>query len=179
MPERFSTNTTSNSAKKIVETADIDEAQPLRLWDGHVLPAWIDYNGHMTEFRYAQVFSDTCEALLKLVNLYTEYGEQGFSYYTAESHAQFFDEAAVNETIYTTAQIVFADAKRLHVYYRMHAGADDRLLASLEIMYLHVHMESGRVVAAEEDAVAALLRIAAAHSNLAKPKAVGRYVGQR
>ncbi len=133
----------------------------------------------MTEFRYAQVFSDTCEALLKLVNMHTEYGEQGFSYYTAESHAQFFDEAAVNEPIYTTVQIVFADAKRLHVYYRMHASSDDRLLAALEIMYLHVDMNTGRVCAASDDASKALLKIAAAHSSFTKPDAVGRFVGQR
>lgn len=159
--------------------APLDANEPLRLWEGFVLPAWIDYNGHMTEFRYAQVFSDTCEALLKAVDMHAEYGATGFSYYTAETHAQFFDEAGVNEPIYTTVQIVFADAKRLHVFYRMFAAQDDRLLATLEVMYLHVDMQSGRVCAATTDASNKLMRVAAAHSTLPKAEAVGRYVGQR
>lgn len=155
------------------------DTAPLRLWHGFVLPAWIDYNGHMTEFRYTQVFSDTCEALLKVIGMHAEYGLTGYSYYTAETHAQFFDEAEVNEPIYATVQIIFADAKRLHVFYRMHAAKDDRLLAALEVMYLHVDMESGKVCAAGTDAAAKLMKIADAHADLPKPAGVGRFVGQR
>jgi carnitine 3-dehydrogenase len=40
----------------------IEDTEPLRMLELSVLPAWIDYNGHMTEFRYVQVFSDSCEA---------------------------------------------------------------------------------------------------------------------
>ncbi|MFT5511572.1 MAG: carnitine 3-dehydrogenase [Hyphomicrobiaceae bacterium] len=173
-----------NEYDKTLATAVCDDvaasdAAPLRLWNGHVLAAWIDYNGHMTEFRYAHVFSDTCEALLKVIDMHAEYGKRGFSYYTAETHAQFFDEAAVNEAIYATVQVIFADAKRLHVFYRMHAAADDRMLASLEVMYLHVDMKSGRVVAADDDAARKLMVIAAAHADLEKPETAGRFVGQR
>ena len=160
----------------VVATSD---SAPLRLWNGQVLPAWIDYNGHMTEFRYAHVFSDTCEALLKVIDMHAEYGKQGFSYYTAETHAQFFDEAAVNEAIYATVQVIFADAKRLHVFYSMHATSDGRLLAALEVMYLHVDMKSGKVCAAGDKAASKLMRIAVAHAELPKPEGVGRFVGQR
>ena len=156
-----------------------DDSAPQRLLDLTVLPAWIDYNGHMTEFRYVQVFSDSCEALLRLVGMHDDYVTAGNSYYTAETHNQFFDEVGVNESFYTTVQILLADAKRLHVFYRMHAVEDDRLLATLEAMYLHVNMKTGRVVAAESDATAKLMKIAEAHVALEKPEAAGRYVGQR
>ena len=144
-----------------------------------VLPAWIDYNGHMTEFRYVQVFSDCCEVLLRRVEMHDEYVAAGHSWYTAETHTQFFDEVAVNKPMYATVQVIFADAKRMQVYYRLHAAEDDRLLCALEAMYLHVHMESGRVVAATDDAMQALNTLIAAHADLEKPEAVGRYVGQR
>ncbi len=157
----------------------MDESVPQRLLDLTVLPAWIDYNGHMTEFRYVQVFSDSCEALLRLVGMHDEYVAAGHSYYTAETHNQFFDEVGVNESIYTTVQILLADAKRLHVFYRMHAVEDDRLLATLEAMYLHVNMKTGKVVAAESDATTKLMKIAEVHMALEKPEAAGRYVGQR
>ena len=55
-----------------------------------MLPAWIDYNGHMTEFRYVQVFSDSCEALLRRVGLHDDYVAAGHSYYTAETHNQYY-----------------------------------------------------------------------------------------
>ena len=33
------------------------------------MPAWIDYNGHMAEFRYLQVFADASDALLLAIGL--------------------------------------------------------------------------------------------------------------
>ena len=152
---------------------------PLRLLELAVLPAWIDYNGHMTEFRYTHVFSDSCEALLRHVGMHDEYVAAGNSWYTAETHSQFFDEIGVDEAMYTTVQLLAADAKRLHVFFRLHAGDDDRLLATLEAMYLHVDVQSGRVAAASAGACDELLRIAAAHAELSRPESAGRYVGQR
>ncbi|MGI9201063.1 MAG: thioesterase family protein, partial [Woeseiaceae bacterium] len=128
---------------------------------------------------YVQVFSDSSEVLFRRVGMHDEYVESGFSYYTAETHNQFYDEVGVNEPYYTTVQILLADAKRLHVFYRMHASADDRLLATLEAMYLHVDMNSGKVVAATDTAAEKLMTLAAAHADLEKPESAGRYVGQR
>ncbi len=156
-----------------------DTSAPLRLLELSVLPAWIDYNGHMTEFRYVQVFSDSCEALLRRIGMHDEYVAAGNSWYTAETHSQFFDEVGVNEPMYTTAQILAADAKRLHVFYRLHAGVDDRLLATLEAMYLHVNMATGKVAAATDEAMRTLGALAAAHTGLEKPQSAGRFVGQR
>ena len=167
-------------AERVSVAAQDDSASaPTRLLESTVLPAWIDYNGHMTEFRYGQVFSDSCEALLRRVGLHDDYVAAGHSYYTAETHNQFFDEVAVDEPYYTTVQIVLADAKRLHVIYCMHAAEDGRLLATQEAMYLHVNMQSGRVVAAEVAATSGLMAMANAHAALVKPEAVGRFVGQR
>jgi carnitine 3-dehydrogenase len=152
---------------------------PTRLLESTVLPAWIDYNGHMTEFRYVQVFSDASEVLFRRVGMHDSYVDGGLSYYTAETHNQFYDEVGVNEPYYVTVQILLADAKRLHVFYRMHASADDRVLATLEAMYLHVDMASGKVVAATSQATEKLMVLAASHRDLDKPESVGRFVGQR
>lgn len=163
-----------------ISLADVSDASsPTRLLSSTVLPAWIDYNGHMTEFRYAQVFSDSSEALFRLVGMHDEYVAAGRSYYTAETHNQFYAEVGVNEPYYTSAQILMVDAKRLRVFYRMHATENDSLLATLEAMYLHVDMKSGKVVAAESSATEKLLSLAAAHLELEKPDTAGRFVGQR
>ena len=43
------------------------QAAPFVAPEAEIEAQWIDYNGHMTEFRYVQVFSDSCEALLRRV----------------------------------------------------------------------------------------------------------------
>ena len=42
-----------------------------------VLPAWIDYNGYMTEFRYLQVISDAQIILVKLSGTFRNIMEEG------------------------------------------------------------------------------------------------------
>lgn len=158
---------------------DADAAGPLRMLELSVLPAWIDYNGHMTEYRYVQVFSDTCDRLLLMIGMDADYVASTGAWYTVESHAMYIDEVGVNEPIYSTAQILLADTKRLHIFYRLHAAEDDRVLATAEAMYLHVNRDSGRVCAASPEMVAAVAKIADAHSDLPRPEAAGKYVGRR
>jgi carnitine 3-dehydrogenase len=157
----------------------IDPSAPMRMLDLSVLPAWIDYNGHMTEFRYVQVFSDTCDKMLVMIGMDSVYVANKGAWYTAETHTMQVDEVGANERIYSTLQMLMSDTKRLHVFYRLHAADDDRLLATCEAMYLHVGKESGRVCDAEPDMIEKAKRIAEAHAGLPKPDAVGRHVGQR
>jgi carnitine 3-dehydrogenase len=159
--------------------AEIDSTRPMRMLELSVLPAWIDYNGHMTEFRYVQVFSDTCDRLLLMIGMDAEYVAAGCSYYTAETHNMQTGEIGANERIYSTAQVLLADEKRLHVFYHLHAAADGRVLATTEAMYLHVNRESGRVCEASTAVAANAKAIAAAHAALPRPAATGRFVGQR
>jgi len=158
---------------------DIDDAAPMRMLELSVLPAWIDYNGHMTEFRYVQVFSDTCDRMLLMIGMDQDYVANVGAWYTAETHTMQVDEIGANERIYSTMQMLMSDTKRLHVFYRLHATDDDRLLATCEAMYLHVGRESGRVCDAAPGMIEKAKRIAEAHAGVPKPDAVGRHVGQR
>ncbi len=114
-----------------------------------------------------------------MIGMDADYVAAGCSYYTAETHTMQIDEISANARIYSTAQILSADQKRIHVFYCLHAAEDDRLLATTEAMYLHVNRESGRVCAASDHIVEKIQAIADAHAALPKPKAVGRFVGQR
>ena len=157
----------------------ISTSAPLRMLELTVLPAWIDYNGHMTEYRYAHVFSDTCDRLLLMIGMDAEYVKNVGSYYTAETHIMHRDEVTVNTLIYSTSQILKADDKRLHVFHCIHASSDHRLLASAEQMYLHVGRDTGKVCEASRSIIAQAQKIAHAHASLPLPEAQGRYVGQR
>ncbi len=45
----------------------------LVLHEAVVVPEWIDYNGHMTEFRYLQVLADATDAVLRHIGIDADY----------------------------------------------------------------------------------------------------------
>lgn len=160
-------------------SGDADVTAPLPLVETRVSPAWIDYNGHMTEHRYLQVFGDTTDALLRLIGVDLAYVEGGHSYYTVETHLRHLDEARLGEELKVTCQILATDDKRIHVFHRLFAGAQGREIATAEQMLLHVDSKAGRAVPASADVLARLRPIADAHARLDSPPGSGRAVGQK
>lgn len=161
------------------EKQGLDISKPLRLIDTKVSPAWVDYNGHMTEHRYLQVFGDTSDALLRLIGVDLDYVERGHSYYTVETHIRHLGEAKLGQAIHSTAQILASDEKRLHVFHALHDSANGDVIATAEQMLLHVDAKAGKAVAAPEEVLAKLRPISAAHASLAMPGGAGRHVGQK
>jgi carnitine 3-dehydrogenase len=156
-----------------------DVARPLRLIDTKVSPAWVDYNGHMTEHRYLQVFGDTSDALLRLIGVDFDYVERGHSYYTVETHIRHIGEAKLGQAIHSTCQVLASDEKRLHVFHRLHDTASGDVIATAEHMLLHVDAKAGKAVAAPEEVLVRVRPIAAAHAALPMPEGAGRHVGQK
>jgi carnitine 3-dehydrogenase len=153
------------------------EAAPLVMAHMQVLPSWIDYNGHMTESRYLFASSETSDAFLRFIGADMEYVATGFSYYTAESHLMHKGEAKLGDRLTGTLQVLSADEKRLHVFISIQKDGVD--VATIEQMLLHVDMNAGRACAAPAAILDRLMPIAAAHTGMARPEAVGRFTGQR
>ncbi|MGV8935642.1 MAG: carnitine 3-dehydrogenase [Allorhizobium sp.] len=156
-----------------------DVSQPLRLVDTKVSPAWVDYNGHMTEHRYLQVFGDTSDALLRLVGVDLAYVEAGQSYYTVETHIRHLGEAKLGQALYATCQLLSADDKRLHLFHGLHDSATDAVIATGEQMLLHVDSSAGKTVPAPAAILEKVRAIADAQNGLPVPDGVGRFVGQK
>src|SRR3984885_5938248 len=72
----------SGAAGRGAEARERD--RPLRLLELEVRPEWVDYNGHMTDSRYLQVFGDSTDVLLRLVGVDDAYRRGGLSFYTVE-----------------------------------------------------------------------------------------------
>ncbi len=161
------------------EKQALDATEPLRLIDTKVNPAWVDYNGHMTEHRYLQVFGDTSDALLRLIGVDLDYVERGHSYYTVETHIRHIGEAKLGQAIHSTCQILSSDEKRLHVFHALHDTASGDVIATAEQMLLHVDAKAGKAVAAPEEVLSKLRPIAEAHASLPVPEGAGRHVGQK
>ena len=104
------------------EQAEKESWQPETPFARHraeVLPAWIDYNGHMTEFRYLQVISDASDCLLNYLGLSEEYVRAGHSFYTVESHIQYLAEAKLGEKIFVHTQLLKVTDKKVHLWHSL------------------------------------------------------------
>src|SRR5712675_227512 len=73
--------------------AAADSGEPLRLVETYVRPEWIDYNGHMTDSRYLQVFGDANDALFRYAGVDEGYRRSGRAMYTVETHVSHKAEA--------------------------------------------------------------------------------------
>ncbi len=154
--------------------AGADPEGPLRLYDGRVEPGWIDYNGHMTESRYLQVFGLAADALCRRVGIDAAYLAAGFNYYTVETHMMHRREVAGGENIHVTTQILGMDEKRLRLFHSLYRSRDGLLLASGEQMLLHVNTNESRACRLPDDIRARLQRLADSHRGLPLPAAAGR-----
>ncbi|WP_043624715.1 carnitine 3-dehydrogenase [Ensifer sp. ZNC0028] len=159
--------------------ADLGDVKPLRILDTKVSAAWVDYNGHMTEHRYLQVFGDTSDGVLRLIGVDLEYVRDGHSYYTVETHIRNLGEAKLGEALYSTCQILSSDEKRLHIFSTIYNAATNEAVATAEQMMLHVDSKAGKAVAAPETVLSKLRAITEAHAQLPTPDGAGRFVGQK
>jgi carnitine 3-dehydrogenase len=153
--------------------------QPLRLLSTHVRPEWIDYNGHMTDSRYVQVFGDAMDALYRSVGVDEGYRARSRMFYSIESHVVHKAEARFNEPIEVTTQVLSLDDKRLHVFHRLVRSSDATLLATAEQMHLHVDTSAHKAAPIEGEVRARLLQLAQSHAALPRPAEAGRHVGPR
>lgn len=159
--------------------SDLGDAQPIRILDTKVNAAWVDYNGHMTEHRYLQVFGDTSDGLLRLIGVDLDYVKNGHSYYTVETHIRNLGEAKLGDALYSTCQILSHDEKRLHIFSTIYNAANNEPVATAEQMLLHVDSKASKAVPALPAVLAKVTAIAEAHARLPTPEGVGRSVGQK
>lgn len=117
----------------------------LPAYETTVDPGWIDYNGHMSEAFYVLVFGFATDQVMVRLGLDEGYRSgSGCSLYTVEAHVRYLDEVALGQSLSVTTTIAGAAAKKLHLAHEMHA--DGRLVATEELLALHVSSGAGRAV---------------------------------
>jgi carnitine 3-dehydrogenase len=137
---------------------------PLRLLEVQVRPEWIDYNGHMTDSRYLQVFGDASDALFRYAGIDEAYRRSGRALYTAETHLIYKAEARAQERLYVQSRVLEVDEKRVRVQHALHRTRDEVLVATAELLYLHVATQEGRVSPLDTEVRARLAAVQAATS---------------
>ena len=167
-----------------------DLSRPLELHAARVAPDWVDFNNHMTESRYLQVFGDATDALLRFVGADDEYMAAGRSFYTVETHLRHLREVAGGEPVRVATRVLGCDEKRLRLFHRMfhgegRGGGEDAAggedgggveLATAEHMLLHVDTAAGRAAPAAPEVRRRIEEIARAQAHLGPPDGAGRRI---
>lgn len=133
---------------------------PLRLHTARVPGGWVDYNGHMTEFRYLQVMGDATDAFLIHVGIDAAYRSGGLSAYTVETHIRHLAEVRAGEVLTVATRLLGHDDKRLRLHHDILRG-DGLVVATGEHMLLHVDTGAARARPMAPTLVARLDAIAA------------------
>jgi len=144
-----------------------------------VRPEWADYNVHMSDFRYGQVFGDAMDALYRSVGIDNTTRSSGAAFYTVESQVRHLREAKVGERLQVTTQVLRVDDKRLHVFHRLLRSTDSTLLATAEQLHLSVDRVAAKATPIAAAVRAQLQALAQLHSTLPTPTEAGQPVGAR
>jgi carnitine 3-dehydrogenase len=146
---------------------------PLRLVSREVPPDWTDYNRHLHESRYLQLFNDATDALLRLIGVDIA---GGHSYYTVETHISHIGQVLAGERVEVVTQVLGWDDKRLHIFHALHRRGTADPVATAEQMLLHVETAVGRAAPVRDGVRTRVAALADAHSSLPVPKRAGRRI---
>ena len=103
---------------------------------------WTDYNGHMNEGRYGQVFSDAADGFMLAIGADQEYVAGGHSFFTVETTIKYLLETHAGEDIVVDTRVLLADGKKVKLAHDMRRASDGTALASCEQFLLHVSLET-------------------------------------
>ncbi len=154
-------------------------AGPLKLWEGEVLPEWVDANRHMNDGYYAVAFGEASWRVQDHLGLHAEYrARTGGTLYSVEAHLTWARELALGQRLHIESLVLGVDAKRVRVFHRLFATGEDDAAATMDVMMLHVVQgEDGvRTSPFPEDIVRFIEQVAAVHAALGIPDEAGRTV---
>ena len=154
--------------------------EPLALHGEPVRPEWVDYNGHMHEAYYVLVFGNATDAFYDHVGMDAAHRERtATSVYTLEAHVNFLDEVGEGARLAVATRVLGVDDKRLHLFHTMCRADGGSVVATYELMALHVDMAGPRAAPFDAAILAKLRGIETAQAGLTAPKQAGRSIGLR
>ncbi|MDA8586779.1 carnitine 3-dehydrogenase [Rhodobacteraceae bacterium] len=129
-----------------------------------VIPSdWTDYNGHMNESRYGQVFSDAADAVMVHVGAGPDYIANGLSYFTVETSIKYLVETHAGEAVRVGTKVLIGEGKKLKLAHEMQRALDGVVLATCEQFLIHVSLESRSSCLPSASVQTAVEALAAAH----------------
>ena len=152
------------------------EGAPLALMTREIPPDWLDYNGHVTESRYLQMFGDATDALLGYIGVDGAYLGSGGSYYTVETHISHLGQLYAGDRVQTLTQVLGWDDRRLHLFHVLTRVGESDPVATGEHMLVHVDAGAGRASPVRDGVRERVAALAEAHAGLPRPRRAGRRI---
>jgi len=113
-----------------------------------VSPEWVDYNGHMNVAYYVLVFDHATDHILSALDLGETYrATNNASIFVVESHITYEQEVLKGYKLQVRTLWVEGDDKRLRLFHIMERADTGDRVATIDIMLLHVSLESRRSTA--------------------------------
>ena len=107
-----------------------------------VVPSsWVDYNGHMNDSHYGEVFSKASDVLLHGLGCDQGYIAHGYSYFTVDLQISYLAECLAGDQITVFTAITLAEGKKLKLSHEMKNAQGD-VCASCSQFLLHVDLKS-------------------------------------
>jgi carnitine 3-dehydrogenase len=141
-----------------------------------VMPEWIDYNDHLTEWAYLKLFGDAADVVLARIGAGPDYVATGFSFYTVETHIRHLGQARLGQKVEVRSRVLGSDGKRLHLSHEMTNLDTGAMIATAEHMLVHVDAKAEKSAPAPQHIAAAMQGLAAAQQHLAPPDGAGRSI---
>ena len=167
----------SGSINKL-EFSELNLSSPLLTYVTKVPKEWADYNGHMTEARYLECFSEATTEMMSIIGADEEYILNIGSYFTVETHIRHLDEVQIGESIKAKTQVIFGENKKLHLFHWLN-HEDGRLLATAEHMLIHVDLKTRGASMPNDLVLKRMGLVYEAHKKLPRPEGINRAVGDK
>ena len=143
-----------------------------------VRPEWIDNNGHMNMGYYVVVFDLATDEWMRVVGLDPAHRRvRAVTTFCLEAHVTYHREVREGDPLRFTTRLLGYDTKRIHYIHEMYHAGSGYLVATNELMSLHVSQETRRGAPMAAEVLARLGGILASHERLPRPPQVGRVIG--
>ncbi len=167
----------SGSINKL-EFSELNLSNPILTYITKVPKEWADYNGHMTEARYLECFSEATTEMMSIIGVDEEYILNIGSYFTVETHIRHLDEVQIGESIKAKTQVIFGENKKLHLFHWLN-HEDGKLLATAEHMLIHVDLKTRGASMPNDLVLKRMGLVYEAHKKLPRPEGINRAVGDK
>lgn len=153
------------------------DAEPRFVHREQVLPGWVDYNGHMNVAYYVLAFDHATDAVLDRLGMGEAYRlATGCSIFVGEMHVNYLQEMMESDELQIDSRLLAMDAKRLVLFHEMTSPRLAQVVASNEVLCVHVDLGLRRAAPWPAAIAATLRQTVAADADLPAPARSGRAI---
>ena len=125
--------------------ARLEPCEPF-LIERQIPPTFTDYNEHMNDACYAEIFSRATDIFLDKVGGGTAYTKSGYSYFTVQMNISYLDECHEGDKVYVSGKLIKAERSKLVLALELLRGSNkphtNKPCARAEITLVHVDLKT-------------------------------------